>query len=81
MMKPEASGAMKRFKMEVASELGIPDYENMDKGNLSSRENGYVGGNMTKKMVAFAEQNMANRSDSETVERSAKTVMSRGGSR
>ena len=51
---------MKQFKMEVANELGIPDYENMDKGNLSSRENGYVGGNMTRKMVAFAEQNMAN---------------------
>ncbi|MBQ2765164.1 MAG: alpha/beta-type small acid-soluble spore protein [Firmicutes bacterium] len=59
-MKPEATSAMKQFKMEVANELGIPDYENMDKGNLSSRENGYVGGNMTRKMVAFAEQNMAN---------------------
>jgi hypothetical protein len=58
-LKPEATSAMKRFKMEVANELGIADYENMDKGNLSSRENGYVGGNMTKKMVAFAEQNMA----------------------
>ena len=59
-MRPEATSAMKQFKMEVANELGIPDYENMDKGNLSSRENGYVGGNMTRKMVAFAEQNMAN---------------------
>ena len=49
--------------MEVANELGIPDYENMDKGNLSSRENGYVGGNMTRKMVAFAEQNMANQNN------------------
>lgn len=58
-LKPEATSAMKKFKMEVANELGITDYENMDKGNLSSRENGYVGGNMTKKMVAFAEQNMA----------------------
>lgn len=59
-MKPEATSAMKQFKMEVANELGIPDYENMDKGNLSSRENGYVGGNMTRKMVSFAEQSMAN---------------------
>ena len=59
-VKKSAQGALNRFKMEVASELGIPDYENMDKGNLSSRENGYVGGNMTRKMVAFAEQNMAN---------------------
>ena len=37
-MRPEATSAMKQFKMEVANELGIPDYENMDKGNLSSRE-------------------------------------------
>lgn len=61
-MNPEATSAMKQFKMEVANELGIADYENMDKGNLSSRENGYVGGNMTKKMVAYAEQTMANHS-------------------
>ena len=31
----------------------------MDKGQLKSRQNGYVGGNMTKKMVAFAEQAIA----------------------
>lgn len=65
-MKPEATSAMKKFKMEVANELGLPDYENKDKGNLSSRENGYVGGNMTKKMVAFAEQNMANNTNMNT---------------
>lgn len=58
-VKKSAQGALNRFKMEVAGELGIPDYENMDKGNLSSRENGYVGGNMTKKMVAYAEQAMS----------------------
>ena len=60
-MKSEASSALKKFKLEVANELGIPNYESMDKGSLSSRENGYVGGNMTKKMVAYAEQNMTNR--------------------
>ena len=59
-MRPEAASAMRQFKMEVANELGMSDYENMDKGNLSSRENGTIGGNMTKKMVAYAEQNMAN---------------------
>ena len=58
-VKKSAQGALNRFKLEVANELGIRDYENTDKGNLSSRENGYVGGNMTKKMVAFAEQAMS----------------------
>ncbi|MEG0874942.1 MAG: alpha/beta-type small acid-soluble spore protein [Clostridiales bacterium] len=58
-MNPSATTAMKQFKAEVANELGLQDYENADKGNLSSRANGYVGGNMTKKMVAYAEQAMA----------------------
>lgn len=62
-VKKSAQGALNRFKVEVANELGIPNYENMDKGNLSSRENGYVGGNMTKKMVAYAEQAMAQGQD------------------
>ncbi len=56
---PAASGALNNFKMEVASELGISNYDQIDKGQLSSRENGYVGGNMTKKMVSFAEQALA----------------------
>ena len=53
---PAASGALNNFKMEVANELGISNYDQIDKGQLSSRQNGYVGGNMTRKMVAFAEQ-------------------------
>lgn len=53
------NSAMKNFKMEVASELGISNYDQIDKGQLSSRQNGYVGGNMTRKMVAFAEQAMS----------------------
>jgi hypothetical protein len=51
-----AASALDRFKIEVASELGLANYQEIDKGNLTSRQNGYVGGNMTKKMVAFAEQ-------------------------
>jgi len=47
---------MQNFKEEVAAEIGLTGYNNMDKGWLSSRQNGYVGGNMTKKMVALAEQ-------------------------
>ena len=58
-LRSEAASALKQFKMEVAGELGLPDYDSIDKGNLSSRENGSVGGNMTKKMVAFAEQSLA----------------------
>lgn len=56
---PTASSALNNFKMEVANELGIANYDQIDKGQLSSRQNGYVGGNMTRKMVAFAEQALA----------------------
>lgn len=50
--------ALNQFKEEVAAEIGLVGYEAMDKGWLASRQNGYVGGNMTKKMVAYAEQVM-----------------------
>ena len=42
---PEAKEAMDRFKMEVASELGVP-LSNGYNGNLTSAQNGSVGGYM-----------------------------------
>lgn len=55
----ENKEVLKQFKTEVANELGINNYDQIDKGQLTSRQNGYVGGNMTKKMVAFAEKALA----------------------
>lgn len=52
--------ALNQFRNEVAAEIGLPNYDAMDKGWLASRQNGYVGGNMTKKMVAYAEAVMGN---------------------
>ena len=54
-----AKPALKNLKTEVANELGLANYEQMDKGNLTARENGYVGGYMTKKLVEMAEQQMS----------------------
>ena len=56
---PEARQALDSFKMEVASELGLSNYATVDKGNLTARENGYVGGMMVKKMIAQAESAMS----------------------
>ena len=42
---PEAKSAMNRFKMEVASELGVPLTDGYN-GNLTSAQNGSVGGYM-----------------------------------
>jgi len=59
--KPAVQGAktfLNNMKYEMAGELGIANYANMDKGNLTSRQNGYVGGYMTRKLVQFAEEQM-----------------------
>ncbi len=55
---PEARQALNQMKLEIASELGMANYDSMDKGNLPSRQNGYVGGYMTKNLVKIAQQNM-----------------------
>ena len=52
---PEARAALNQMKLEIAGELGMSNYENIDKGNLTARQNGYVGGYMTKKLVEMAE--------------------------
>ena len=56
---PEARAALNQMKAEIASELGLNNYESIDKGNLSSRQNGYVGGYMTKRLVELAERQMS----------------------
>ncbi|WP_352419693.1 alpha/beta-type small acid-soluble spore protein [Proteiniborus sp.] len=56
---PEARMALNQMKAEIASELGLTNYESIDKGNLSSRQNGYVGGYMTKRLVESAQRTLA----------------------
>jgi len=59
--KPAVEGAknfLNNMKYEMAGELGISNYANVDKGSLTSRQNGYVGGYMTRKLVQFAEENL-----------------------
>ena len=54
---PQAKQALNQMKLEIANELGLSNYESVDKGNLTARQNGYVGGNMTKKLVEMAQIN------------------------
>mgnify|MGYP000911243191 CR=1 FL=1 len=56
---PEARAALNQMKLEIANELGLQNYDNIDKGNLTSRQNGYVGGYMVKKLVESAQNQMA----------------------
>lgn len=55
---PGARAALDHLKTEVASELGIPNYDQLDLGALPSRLNGKVGGLMVRKMIEFAEHAM-----------------------
>ena len=57
---PEARGALNNMKYEIANELGI-NLKQGDNGDLTSRENGYVGGYMVKRLVEQAERQMASK--------------------
>jgi small acid-soluble spore protein A (major alpha-type SASP) len=59
LLVPGARTFMEQLKNETAAELGIQNYAQMYKGDLPSRVNGSVGGYMVKKMVALAEQQLA----------------------
>ena len=49
--------AMKRFKEEVASEIGVPLKEGYN-GDLTSKQAGSIGGDMVKQMIARQEEQM-----------------------
>jgi hypothetical protein len=49
-----ASQALDQMKYEIASEFGV-----QLGANETSRQNGSVGGEITKRLVAFAEQHMS----------------------
>ncbi len=55
---PEARAALNNMKYEIARELGI-NLKQGDNGDLTARENGYVGGYMVKRLIRQAEQQMA----------------------
>ena len=55
---PQAKNALNNMKYEIARELGVNLKQGYN-GDLTSREAGYVGGYMVKRLVEQAEQQMA----------------------
>lgn len=55
----ESKSAMENMKYEVARELGI-NLEKGYNGNLTAKENGYVGGRMVQKMIRDYQKQHAN---------------------
>lgn len=54
---PEAKEALNKFKYEVANEVGVNLKQGYN-GDLSSKDAGRFGGNMVRKMIQQAENNM-----------------------
>ena len=57
---PEAKDSLDRFKYEVANEVGV-NLKNGYNGNISARDAGKIGGNMVRKLIEQAENQMASK--------------------
>lgn len=55
---PQAREAMDKFKMEIANEIGVPLKQGYN-GDLTSAQNGSVGGEMVRQMIKKQEQSMS----------------------
>lgn len=56
LLVPQASNALDQMKYEIASEFGV-----QLGANTTSRQNGSVGGEITKRLVQMAEQQLGGR--------------------
>ena len=57
---PEARESLEKFKYEVANEVGV-NLKNGYNGNISARDAGKIGGNMVRKLIEKAENQMINK--------------------
>ncbi len=62
LLVPGAGEALDRLKMEVAQDLGLDD-DIRDKGyaNMTTRDVGRIGGNMVKRLIGMAEDELSRR--------------------
>ena len=54
---PEAKLSLKNFKTEVANSMNITLNDGYN-GDISARDAGRIGGQMVKRMIEYAENNM-----------------------
>ena len=54
---PEAREALDKFKYEVASEVGVNLKQGYN-GDISAKDAGRIGGQMVRKMIQQAENNL-----------------------
>ncbi len=56
---PQATAALNQMKYEVAQELGIQIPQDGYMGFMVTRDAGSIGGNITRRLVQMAEQQLA----------------------
>ncbi|MNC76254.1 Small, acid-soluble spore protein C [compost metagenome] len=56
---PHASKALDQLKYEVAQELGIQIPQDGYYGFMATRDTGAIGGNITRRLVQIAEQQLS----------------------
>ncbi|MFC5531307.1 small, acid-soluble spore protein, alpha/beta type [Cohnella yongneupensis] len=56
---PQATGALNQLKYEAAQELGIVIPQDGYQGNMTTKDNGSIGGSITRHLVQIAEQQLA----------------------
>lgn len=57
---PGVSAALNQMKLEIAREFGFENYDSIDKGELTARQNGQIGGEITKRLIAMGQEQLAN---------------------
>lgn len=63
---PGAEQYLENFKNEIARELGIENYNEIDKGALPARVHGMIGGTMTKRLIEMGQQMLAGQNTNES---------------
>lgn len=58
---PGARAALEQMKYEIAQELGIQLPADGYYGNMTTRDMGTIGGNITRRLIQIAEQQLAGR--------------------
>lgn len=58
---PGVEGALNQMRLEIAQEFGYSNYDQIDKGELSARQNGSIGGEMTKRLIQLGQQSLMNK--------------------
>ena len=59
---PQARMALEQLKFEIAQELGIQLPQDGYYGNMTTRDVGTIGGNITRRLIQLAEQQLSGQS-------------------